>query len=329
MFHLKSILLIGILLAVSAEAQCVITSDGFGERSYVLYAGQSLDAGSVTVQVTNENLVVQYQTTGLWKLGSAALWVGSSSNGYPQTKTGNPIPGKFPYKSGTLTNATSYLFSIPLAILGFQCPADNAIFFFMAHADLYRTNYDGSIQRETGWSEGDRVVEKGNWATRSNFELSCDCDDGGEGNEKTCETAFAYDPDKASCFLEHGFDRWGWTNGPYNIYAGAPPETLYLYAAAGQCDLSKGYLAGIVTLSYMNQIATVLYDTQNTGWTLREIHTYLGNNEFPLSKGAPTVSPGQFPVIHENLNDTTKYTVQINMNPYGLYYLIAHGVVCR
>lgn len=329
MFHLKTLILLGLLLAGTAGAQCVVTADGFGTRSYVLYAGQNIDAGSVSVQITAQNLVVTYQTTGLWKLGSAALWVGTTSTGYPQTKTGNPVPGKFPYKSGTLTNATSYQFIVSLATLGFTCPHANAIYFMMAHADLYRTNYDGSISRETGWSDGDRVVERGNWATMSSFELTCDCDDGGGGGEKTCETAFGYDSEQADCFLTHGFQRWGWTNGPYNLYAGAPAETLAFYAAAGQCDLSKGSLAGMVTMSYANNLVTIIYNTQQTGWTLRETHTYLGSGMFPMNKGQETVAPGQYPYIHENLNDATSDTVRINMTPYGYYYLIGHGVVCK
>ena len=42
------------------------------------------------------------------------------------------------------------------------------------------------------------------------------------------ETAFAYSETYSDCFLNYGFNRWGWTNGPltegsysFDIYAGA------------------------------------------------------------------------------------------------------------
>lgn len=307
----------------------MVTEDGFGERSYVLYAGQNLDAGSVTIQITEQALLVDYQTTGLWTLSSVALWIGNTSNGYPQTKNGNPVPGKFPYKSGSLSNATTYRFAIPLHSLGFTCPAENAFYFMMAHADLRRVNYDGSVQTETGWSEGERVVEKGNWATRSTFELTCDCDDGGEGEEKVCETAFAWDPDKATCFSFYGFDRWGWTNGPYFLEEYTPADTLYLYAGAAQCDRSKGAEAGILTMSYTYGRATLLYNTLETGFVLQETHSYLGPDPIPFFRGTPTVAPGQFPYIHEELAETTQDTVQIPYMSSGASYLIGHAVVCK
>lgn len=317
-----------LLAFVPGHSACVANDGGFGERVFTLYAGQDIDAGSVTVQVQGDNLLVTYRTTGLWTLTGAHLWIGTDPEGYPQTKTGNPIPGKFPYTSGTLQGVTAYAFQVPLARLGFSCPADDAIYFLMAHAALVRTSYDGSVQTETGWSDGERVVEKGNWATRSNFTLSCECDPD-DPPDPQCETAFAYDPNANACFTAYGFNRWGWSNGPYGIYT---HRVLDLYAGAGQCDRSKGTLVGSLTLDVLSASqATVLYATTG-GWTMEATHVYMGTGMFPLFKQGkdmvPTVAPGQYPYQHE-LNGAARDTFALTLTGGLPQYLIAHAVVCK
>ncbi|WP_339709464.1 hypothetical protein [uncultured Kriegella sp.] len=133
-----------------------------------------------------------------------------------------------------------------------------------------------------------------------NFKTECKSD---------CETAFARGVDGETCFIENGFNRWGWTIGPiaegnytYNVHAGA-----------GQCDISKGELVGTVDVSYQNGNVDVTYNI-DPSLEVKETHTYAGNAMYPTKNGSPTVAPGQ-------------YSVTANLS--GDIYVIAHAVVCK
>jgi hypothetical protein len=141
----------------------------------------------------------------------------------------------------------------------------------------------------------------------------------------TCETAYAYGGCYAKCFLSiPGLqnNNWGWTNGPLNNGT----YTWYLYAGAGQCDLSRGTKVGKVTVSYYFGKATVTY-SMNPGYTLSATHLYVGSTILPKKNGVYTVSPGQYPYKHEGLNNVSSdsYTVK---NLCGKIYIIAHAEVC-
>src|SRR3954454_24628223 len=77
--------------AVPAQAQCGSTTRA------TLFAGQTLDAGTVTVSNNVAHLTVTYTTNAPWVLSDAHLEVASSLAGIPQTHTGNPKPGHFAY----------------------------------------------------------------------------------------------------------------------------------------------------------------------------------------------------------------------------------------
>jgi len=85
--------------------------------------------------------------------------------------------------------------------------------------------------------------------------------------EQTCETAYAYGGDSyAECFLyipDLKGNRWGWTNGPLSEGS----YSFDIYAAAGQCDLSKGTLVGTLDVDYSNGDVRVTYN-MNAGFTL-------------------------------------------------------------
>jgi hypothetical protein len=142
-----------------------------------------------------------------------------------------------------------------------------------------------------------------------------------------CETAFGYKNSTSSrCFLLDGFSRWGWTT---KITGNA---TLKLYAGAGQCDISKGLLAGTVQVIYSGSGSVTLIYNMYPGYTLSEVHVYVGYAKYPLFKNGkkttPTVAPGQYPVGVTGLNNVTTYTVNYPGTFTGPIYVIAHAVTC-
>lgn len=109
--------------------------------------------------------------------------------------------------------------------------------------------------------------------------------------EYVYETAFAFGGDQDDCFLNNGFSRWGWSNGPI----GPGSYTWPLYAGAAQCDLSKGILVGSVTVVYDGPSGNVTATFNVDGpFILDETHVYAGYGMFPLLRGKPTVAPGQY-----------------------------------
>lgn len=317
--------------AAFASATCVQTEDGSGVQSFTLFAGQTIDSGTVSAEVVGENLEVTYTATDGWTLNETHLWVGDDIADMPSTRKGNPIPGKFPYVSGDIAPATTYTVSVPLADLNFACPGEDKSYYVGAHASMSKTNDDGSVQNETGWSDGARISERGNWATLSTLSLTCDCGSGGPGVTGSCETAFAYSATpEGTCFLdidEDGdnsgdFSRWGWSVGPLGVGS----YEYEVYAGAGRCDISKGTNVGTLTVDYDGSTATVNYSI-NYPYNLKETHVYVGNEILARNNGFFTVAPGQYPQIQEDL-DGAQYSSYTFTNLSGEVYVVAHAAVC-
>jgi hypothetical protein len=310
------------LMMAPAGAQCVVDTDGLedGMLSVPLLAGQTIPAGTVDVSLADGKLVVTYTTSGGWELTEAHLWVGANLADLPQTRKGNPIPGQFPYKSGDITGATTWTFEVPLAALSFECPRENAAFFVAAHAALRKVRADGSYQTETGWGDGERIVDKGNWATVFQVTLSCDCDD--PGPQYGSETAFAYSPVYGTCFLNLTIieaNRWGWTIGP--LAAGS--YEFPIYAAAGQCDLSKGTLVGSLLVTYNGSTANVTF-VMDPPYSMNVAHLYVGSEILPRDPGGDyTVAPGQYPKNSGDITGADSYSFEVT-GLSGPIYVVAH-----
>ena len=109
-----------------------LTKGGGPEESdadiFPLYAGQDKLVGSVKVWNDSDNLYVKYVmgeapvgleselAEGDWCLTETHLHIATSLNGIPQTKKGNPIPGKFEYKMEH-SCVSEYLYTIEMSLI--------------------------------------------------------------------------------------------------------------------------------------------------------------------------------------------------------------------
>jgi hypothetical protein len=137
--------------AVPAEAQCgspLVTT---------LFAGQTLDAGRVTVSNDAINIHVRYTLNEPWEMSDAHLALATSLDGIPQTKKGNPIPGHFAYSVVFNPEVTDYTFTIPR---GSFLPGQTL--YIAAHAIVQAPASSGGTQ--TGWGYGPGFPGA-NWAT--------------------------------------------------------------------------------------------------------------------------------------------------------------------
>jgi hypothetical protein len=275
-----------------------------------LLAGQTIDAGSVSVSNDGTSLFVTYNTEGGWLLKEVHLYVQQTE---PVSRL---IPGKAPYKAGMI-NADTYTFTIPLADLSLVC--DDQVW-IQAHAAVFKLDeYGNEIAGETAYGGEITKPRKGSWF--GNFAYSVQCCDNPDP-DPDCETAFAYGESLANCFIEDGFSRWGWTNGPLAEGSYEFP----IYAGAAKCDISKGTLVGTLNIVYENGTAVVTY-SMNQGFTMRETHLHIGSDKFPLdTNGELTVAPG----LYGNKHDLTGASSDSYTIPglSGSIYVIAHAVVC-
>lgn len=120
-------------------------------------------------------------------------------------------------------------------------------------------------------------------------------------------------------------ERWGWSVGPLeegNSYQ------LDIYAAAGQCDKSKGYHVGFLDVAYYGDMVNVTFNNFDV-YDLAETHLYVGTNTMPRTKrGKIITSPGQYPFQHSGLATGTTKDNFIVTGMKGDIYVVAHSVTC-
>ena len=99
-----------------------VGSANSGTSSQIIYAGQTINAGIVSYSDIDTNgdqvddaLKVEFQATGGWQFSEINFFIGNSLSELPVNKSGNPMPGQFPYKSYNIVGQTSFVFTIPFS----------------------------------------------------------------------------------------------------------------------------------------------------------------------------------------------------------------------
>ena len=131
-----------------------------------LFAGQTINAGNVTVTNDANFIYVTYNTANGYLLTQTHLFVGDCML-IPVNRPGNPIPGQFPYASPH-SNLTSYTYQIPImAIPVGTCGC------IAAHAVVVKRNAAGAvIDQQTAWGNGTVINPDGQWGMKFNY---CSC----------------------------------------------------------------------------------------------------------------------------------------------------------
>jgi len=139
--------------------------------TYTLFAGQDIDAGTVTIEIIDQDLVLTYQTNDCWSLGTTHLYAGTLED-VPVNGAGNPRHGRFPYaqevEDDQLTDMAIY--TIPLSEIelteGEGDSSSDACIYVAAHAELHKSCSDDTSEgddEETGYGEWDIEFEGNRW----------------------------------------------------------------------------------------------------------------------------------------------------------------------
>ena len=134
-----------------------------------LIAGQHHVAGSVSVDIDGDNLIITYASNGDWVIGTTHLEIGNCDEDWaPLTNSGNPQIGQFEYTEPYSSGPYEVVYIISLEGLGDH-------YCFAAHAEVV-----GPTGEETAWAEGTQFEGNG-WAMYVESLLS-ECDEDDDGN---------------------------------------------------------------------------------------------------------------------------------------------------
>lgn len=124
-----------------------------------LLAGQDIDVGDVSVCNDDTRLFVTYDVEfPEWCLLETHLHVATSVGGIPQTRNGNPIPGRFDHGDEYDPCVGTDTFEILLDDIDDVDFGDTVV--IAAHADVE----DQFFNEEGAWGDGVRFVDRGPWA---------------------------------------------------------------------------------------------------------------------------------------------------------------------
>jgi len=152
---------IGALVAFAAPASAQVCGTA---TTTTLFAGQTIVAGTVTVYNDASNIYIKYDTSAPWVISDTHAAVAATLDGIPQTKAGNPIPGRFAYSATFDPEVTTYTFAVPSATVF----AAGQVVFVAAHAMLQAPKSAGGSQ--TGWGFGPDFPGA-NWATYIKYQV--------------------------------------------------------------------------------------------------------------------------------------------------------------
>jgi len=143
---------------------------GPGLYEMTLFAGQTIDAGTVGVWNSPKKLIIQVETSGDWQIAEAHIYVGypSAADPIPTTKKGNPVPGKFPYKQEYANPVPKHTLTLDLKEdLGFSWGSQSfglRVPSLAVHAALVQLDSAGGvIASEGAWAFGPYTFDDAEW----------------------------------------------------------------------------------------------------------------------------------------------------------------------
>ncbi|MGB5658842.1 MAG: hypothetical protein WBO54_05105, partial [Thermoanaerobaculia bacterium] len=133
---------------------------GPGLHETILFAGQTIDAGSVSIWNSPKNMMVQVNTEGGWRISEVHIYVGYPEiDPIPTTKKGNIKIGHLPYKQEYWNPVTTHMLTLDLQDdLGFSWGSQYRELrqpTLLVHASLVRLDEYGQVVAEEGaWAYG-------------------------------------------------------------------------------------------------------------------------------------------------------------------------------
>ena len=145
MNSIRPVIVMSIAIAIGLIPVAGMAQTSCGEvTETALIAGQYIPVGTVVVENDEQHLYVTYQTDGNWLITETHLDIATSPEDLKQTSKGNPIPGRFAYKSEHQPGVDTVTHTIDLA----AWPPGTQLY-LAAHCVVV-----SDAGSETAWGEG-------------------------------------------------------------------------------------------------------------------------------------------------------------------------------
>lgn len=173
---LVPVLLIVLALMTTGTGLAQVGGPG-GLHTTPLYADQDIDVGLVSVWNTNQEIIIQTETSGGWLISEIYIYAGyPSEDPIPMNNKGNPTVGKFPYTAVYEAPTTMHTLALSLkdnldfswgsGSIGRRHPT------FAVHATLIQVDaYGQIIGQEGAWAYGPHTFEN-NWGWYASYNLA-------------------------------------------------------------------------------------------------------------------------------------------------------------
>ena len=151
------------LLVIGGFSSTAVTlgEDCDVSKTVTLWAGQNMDVGDVTIWHDASNIYVKFTTEGGWWLSETHVAAGDALSDIPQTNSGNPKVGLFPYAATHDPMVQTYTYTIPFADIGYD---QGETLVIAAHAVVKELGGSGYVvDTQTGWGDGEDFPGR-NWA---------------------------------------------------------------------------------------------------------------------------------------------------------------------
>jgi len=344
---------VGLTACIAAGAGTTASAGTCGDTSWTLWAGQHIDAGTVTVSNDSDNIYVTYAiNTELQPsatFGTLHAWVGSDFSTLHNGGSKRPASGQMPYHSGSdapfedengnvvtfpsSEGETSYTFTIPfssinISMLPDTCPNLPQLY-VVTHAELRDVDDgEGGIGGQTGFG-GDQIGSGSAWWYYGKYTICCNVPE--EPRPCFTETAFAKGTHIWTTFRKSNPDnlpslrltnnRWGWA---INLLETGHSE-YEIYAGAGLNNTDNGTLVGTLVLDWNGETVDVSYQLID-GFVLQEVHV------FARDTAPDTVAPGQFGLPETGydaggVQAVTHTLPLVDADGDGGVWVVAHAVV--
>ena len=143
-----------------------------GNYTATIWAGQSIDAGSIEVTNSADNIRVEIDVDSPWMMTEVHIYAGLGS--LPTNGGGNVAPGQFPYqRSFAQPGVDHHVANIPLASVGLACD-DIAVMAVHVVVEREDPQNPGSYFSETGCVYGPNSFPGNQWGWSFQYEICCE-----------------------------------------------------------------------------------------------------------------------------------------------------------
>jgi hypothetical protein len=281
--------------------------------SYPIWAGQSINAGTVNIMNDADYIYVTYSTVDDWMLQETHVHIGSTLSDIPHTKKNIPIPGQFAYSNYHDPVVATFSYNIPRSAYTYEV-GDTII--IAAHCSLTRYDEtDSTYQQETGWG-GNHNGPGPRWWYYIEYVITDDDDTPPDPNLQE-ETAMMRMYDDPADFT------YNWGTHPWFSYVkttpALTPQTFYFYAG-------QSYKCGEVQIWKEGDLLKVQANMMNT-WMLYDSHLNVNLTGY---SGPPAFGGFPWTATHDPAVNTYTYSAPWDTAWDNMELSIAlHGVVKR